>query len=234
VARRWGAGEDPGDAGRGPPGTGGGGPGAAGREWRAGSGGRPTAGWAKPGSGGEIGPDPTDRGENGTKQSVLVEADGGPLAAVIGPAGRNAPYLLEATLSAVVVRGRRPRSSSAVVVERPEPTEDDPRRLRLDAGYDTPVGREAAASHGHTPHIRPVGEDREAARRAREASGRPPRRWVVERTSAWLNRCRALLVRHDKKARDHLGLPCPRPALPAACPARGLPCPRPALVETTA
>jgi hypothetical protein len=40
--------EDPGDAGRGPPGTGGGGPGAAGREWRAGSGGPGVAGGRRP------------------------------------------------------------------------------------------------------------------------------------------------------------------------------------------
>lgn len=112
---------------------------------------------------------------------------------MIGPANRNDPYLLEATLH-------------AAVVERPEPTEDDPQHLCLDKGYDTPVGRAAAVSRGHTPHIRPVGEDRAAARRAREASGHPPRRWVVERTLAWLNRCRALLVRYDKKPRNHLGL----------------------------
>jgi len=33
-----------------------------------------------------------------------------------------------------------------------------------------------------------------------------PRRWVVERTLAWLNRCRAILVRYEKKARNYLGL----------------------------
>lgn len=112
---------------------------------------------------------------------------------MIGPANRNDPYLLEETLA-------------AVVADRPEPTAGSPQHLCLDKGYDTPVGRAAAASHGHTPHIRPVGEDREAARRARNASGHRPRRWVVERTLAWLNRCRALLVRYDKKPGNYLGL----------------------------
>ncbi|MGI4789855.1 MAG: transposase [Janthinobacterium lividum] len=28
----------------------------------------------------------------------------------------------------------------------------------------------------------------------------PARRWVVERTFAWLSRCRAILVRYDKRA----------------------------------
>ena len=112
---------------------------------------------------------------------------------MIGPANRNDPYLLEETLA-------------AVVADRPGPTVDAPQHLCLDKGYDTPVGRAAAVSHGHTPHIRPVGEEREAARRARDASGHRPRRWVVERTLAWLNRCRSLLIRYDKKPGNYLGL----------------------------
>ena len=48
-----------------------------------------------------IGPNPTDRGKNGVKRSLLVETDGGPLAVVV--AGANVPdfKLLEATLEAV-------------------------------------------------------------------------------------------------------------------------------------
>ena len=30
--------------------------------------------------------------------------------------------------------------------------------------------------------------------------------WVVERTLSWLSKCRALLVRYDKKAQNYLGL----------------------------
>jgi putative transposase len=30
--------------------------------------------------------------------------------------------------------------------------------------------------------------------------------WVVERTIAWLNRCRAILVRYEKRASNYLGL----------------------------
>jgi putative transposase len=33
-----------------------------------------------------------------------------------------------------------------------------------------------------------------------------PRGWVVERTLAWLSKCRAILVRRDKRASNHLGL----------------------------
>jgi putative transposase len=71
--------------------------------------------------GDQIGPNPTDRAKNGVKRSVLVEADGGPLSVVI--AGANVPdfKLLEATLE-------------AIVVARPEPTEEAPQHLCLDAG----------------------------------------------------------------------------------------------------
>ena len=34
----------------------------------------------------------------------------------------------------------------------------------------------------------------------------PPRRWVVERTLSWLSKCRAILVRYDKKASNYVGL----------------------------
>ena len=34
----------------------------------------------------------------------------------------------------------------------------------------------------------------------------PARRWVVERTLAWLSKCRGILVRYDKKASNYLGL----------------------------
>ena len=34
----------------------------------------------------------------------------------------------------------------------------------------------------------------------------PARRWVVERTLGWLSKCRAILVRYDKKPSHYLGL----------------------------
>jgi len=34
----------------------------------------------------------------------------------------------------------------------------------------------------------------------------PARRWVVERTLAWLSKCRAILVRYAKKSSNYLGL----------------------------
>jgi putative transposase len=121
---------------------------------------------------------------------VLVDEQGGPLAAVID--GANVPdcKLLQATIE-------------AVVLDRPEPTEEAPQHLCLDKGYDNPTGRQAATSGGHTPHIRQIGEE---AKPCDKAKGHKPRRWVVERSLAWLFKCRALLVRYDKHWRNYLGL----------------------------
>ena len=137
-----------------------------------------------------MGPNPTDRGKSGTKKSLLVEAEGGPLAVVIAGANVNDHQLLQATLE-------------AVVVERPPPTPEQPQHLCLDAGYDNPTGHAVPAELGYTGHVRPQREARKASRKVR---GHRPRRWVVERTLAWLSKCRALLVRYDKHAQNYLGL----------------------------
>jgi putative transposase len=91
----------------------------------------------------------------------------------------------------------------AIVVERPEPTAGAIQHLCLDKGYDNPTGRLAAAVGGHTPHIRRIGEENRPCDRA---AGHKPRRWVVERTFAWLCKCRGILVRYDLHAENYLGL----------------------------
>lgn len=137
-----------------------------------------------------IGPNPTDRGKNGVKRSLLVEADGGPLAVVVDGANRHDAKLLSATLD-------------AVIVERPRPTAEKPQHLCLDKGYDNPTGHQAVADHEYTPHIRRIGEEKSDEC---EQPRYPARRWVVERTLAWLSKCRAILVRYAKKAQNYLAL----------------------------
>jgi putative transposase len=98
--------------------------------------------------------------------------------------------LLEATLE-------------AVVVERPRPTEEAPQHLCLDKGYDSKAVRKIVNDKDYIPHIRRIGEeklDTEGEKRY------PARRWVVERTLGWLSKCRAILVRYEKKAANYLGL----------------------------
>jgi putative transposase len=108
---------------------------------------------------------------------------------VIDGANVNDHKLLEATIE-------------AVVIERPDPAERE-QHLCLDKGYDNPTGHEVVERHGYINHIRPIGEDRRGNRRP---GRRKARRWVVERTLAWLSKCRALLVRYDKHDENFLGL----------------------------
>jgi putative transposase len=133
-----------------------------------------------------VGPNPTDRGKNGTKRSVLVDGGGGPLSVVLAGANVNDFKLLRATLEGVVVA--RP-----VCVQ----------HLCMDKGYDYAEGELESLINGYRPHIRRIGEEKldSRGRKTRKA-----RRWVVERTLAWLSKCRALLVRHEKKASNYLGL----------------------------
>ncbi len=139
--------------------------------------------------GDETGPNPTDRAKPGTKRSVLVEADGGPLAVVISGANVHDCKLLEATLK-------------AIIVERPKP-QDIEQHLCLDKGYDNPTGRNAVDKHQYIPHIRRIGEEKLDEQQQKRY---PARRWVVERTLGWLSKCRAILVRYDKKACNYLGM----------------------------
>ena len=139
--------------------------------------------WARRGWGDLIGRNPTDRGKRGVKRS--------PLAIVAAGANVHDTKLLAATLD-------------AIVVTRPQPTTEQPQHLCLDKGYDNPTGEDAVAAHGYMRHIRHIGEEK-----LDPATGEhrfPARRWVVERTLAWLSTCRALLVRYDKHAANFLGL----------------------------
>jgi putative transposase len=126
-----------------------------------------------------VGPNPTYRAKNGVKRSILVEADGGPLSAII--AGAHVPdfKLLEATLD-------------AAVVERPAPNEQAPQQLCLDKGYDNAPVREIVEERSYISHIRRIGEEKFDDAGVKRY---PARRWVVERTLGWLSKCRAILIR---------------------------------------
>ena len=139
--------------------------------------------------GAATGPNPTDRGKKGTKRSTLCEGHGLPLAVEV--AGANVPDM---KLTA--------QTLDCVVVERPEPTPEQPQHLCLDAGFDYDLPRFAAEQRGYTVHIRPRDQERWEAEAARMAAESEPlkraRRWVVERLHSWLNRSRRLLVRWEK------------------------------------
>jgi putative transposase len=135
------------------------------------------------------GPNPTDRAKQGTKKSVIVESDGGPLGVAIDGANVHDTKLLEQTIE-------------AIVVGRPDP-DQVPQHLCLDKAYDNPTGEGACDQARYIPHIRRIGKEKLDDTGAER---HPARRWVVERTIAWLQKCRALLIRYDKKADNYLGL----------------------------
>ena len=132
----------------------------------------------------------TDRGKNGVKRPLVVEADGGPLGVVIAGANVHEAKLLKRTLQ-------------AIVVPRPRSTPRKKQHLCLDKGDDNPTDRAAATDRGYTPHIRRIGEEKLDDRGRKR---HPARRWVVERTLAWLSKCRAIFVRYDKNPLNYLGL----------------------------
>ncbi len=120
---------------------------------------------------------------------MIVEGDGGPLGIVVAGANVHDAKLLEATIE-------------AIVIARPEPDEEE-QHVCLDKGYDNPTGHAAVLNDEYVPHIRRIGEEKLDARKRKTKQAR---RWVVERTLGWLNRCRAILIRYNKKARNYLGL----------------------------
>lgn len=140
--------------------------------------------------GDKIGPNPTDRAKNGSKRSLLTEASGGPLAIVVAPANVNDQFLLDETIS-------------SIVVERPRPSKLREQHLCLDKAYDNETGEQAVEKHGYVGHIRRKGEEH---KKVQKSKGQRARRWVVERTIGWLSKCRGVLVRYEKKSDNYLAL----------------------------
>jgi putative transposase len=91
----------------------------------------------------------------------------------------------------------------SIIIERPAITPDAPQHLCLDKAYDNPTGHEETEKRDYTPHIRRIGEEKLDENNEKSY---PARRWVMERTLGWLSKCRAILVRYDKKWRNYLGL----------------------------
>lgn len=137
--------------------------------------------------GGEsTGRNPTDRGKQGTKRSLLVEGRGVPIGLTIDGANRHDMKLVERTLE-------------TLPLSRPTPTPEQPQHLCLDKGYDYAAVRLTVLDFGYTAHIVARGQERQAKQ---HVPGYRARRWIVERTHSWMNRFRRLLIRWEKKV-DH-------------------------------
>jgi putative transposase len=90
-----------------------------------------------------------------------------------------------------------------IVVDRPEPTPEQPQNMCLDKGYDFQAVRDTLAEFGFTAHIRSRGEE---AKEIKREAGQKARRWVVERTHSWMNRFRRILIRWEKKPENYIAM----------------------------
>lgn len=90
----------------------------------------------------------------------------------------------------------------ACVIERPD-TQELIQHLCLDKAYDSKRCKGICEHAGLVAHIRRIGEEKldDAGEKTN-----PARRWVVERTIGWLQRCRAILIRYEKKSANYEGL----------------------------
>lgn len=120
------------------------------------------------------GPNPTDRGKQGTKYHVAVTRDGLPVACAA--TGANVPdtALFERLFRAALRVMGRGRLRTALA----------------DRGYDAEHHRALCRDHGVRPRI--------GKRKTKHGSGLGKRRWPVERTNAWLLENRRLALRYDR------------------------------------
>lgn len=136
----------------------------------------------------------TKRGK-GTKWMVLVDGAGTPLGAYLDAASPAEVTLLEKTLATVAV-GRagkpgRPRTR--------------PDRLIADRGYDSNPLRAALARRGIEPIIPARRNNSKATHQDGRKLRRYRRRWIVERTFAWIGHFRRLVVRYERLITTYAG-----------------------------
>ena len=130
------------------------------------------------------GPSPVDRGRTGSKHHLLTDPSGIPLAISLTGGNRNDVTQLLPLIDGVgPVRGK---------VGRPRLRADE---LIADRGYDHDKYRRALWARGVKPII--------ARRQTEHGSGLGRRRWVVERTFAWLHFFRRLRLRWERLPELH-------------------------------
>ena len=105
-----------------------------------------------------VGPNPTDRGKNGSKRHLLVDGRGVPLPLVAAGASRHDVSQLESVLN-------------AIVVERANPPLRQHKHLCADAGYTGAPALRVIQEHGYIPHVK--GRRQEAGELKRDLGKRP-------------------------------------------------------------
>lgn len=134
----------------------------------------------------ETGPNPTDRGKPGSKRHLVVDRNGLPLTVFLTAANVHDSVVFEDVLESIDPIKRRG----------PGRPRTRPCKLHADKAYDCRRCRAYLRRRGILGRI---------ARKGIESSTTLGRhRWVVERTIAWLNRCRRLTIRYERDADLHL------------------------------
>lgn len=121
-----------------------------------------------PCGGQKAGKSPVDRGKQGLKRSMVVDANGIPLGAIAAPANRHDSPLLDETLDTMEIIEKLPETIS----------------VHLDRGYDSKTIRERLQERGFLAEISEKGRPTPIA---------ATKRWVVERTNSWSNAYKKLV-----------------------------------------
>jgi hypothetical protein len=129
-----------------------------------------------PCGGEKAGRSPVDRGKQGIKRSMVVDACGIPLGIVIAPANRHDSPLLSDTLNTLQLFGELPDQTS----------------VHLDRAYDSVTTREKLRTRGLRAEI---------SEKGKPARVRATKRWVVERTSSWQNAHKKLVWCTERRGR---------------------------------
>ena len=130
------------------------------------------------------GPSPVDRSRSGSKHHVIACGRGTPLAVSLTGGNRNDITQLIPLIDAIPsVRGRRGRPRRR------------PRSLYGDRAYHSRDGRRELRRRRIQAKI--------ARPKRAHGSGLGSRRWVVERTIAWLHQYRRLRIRYERCADVH-------------------------------
>jgi len=132
------------------------------------------------GGGDQTGPSPVDRRKPGTKYTLMVDRNGGPLAIRLAGANRSDQREI-----LPIVQEQFPE-----VGGKPGRPITQPAEVYADAGYDSETTREVLRCLGMEPSIRKRGTE--------HGSGLGRVRWVVERSLAWLKGLRRLRFRYDR------------------------------------
>jgi putative transposase len=144
--------------------------------------------------GSDTGKSPVDRGKRGSKIHLLVDQAGAPLAVRISGANVHDKWLADEVII-------------SIVVPRPDPDHVE-QHVCMDKGYDYPDVHQFVEVERYIVHIKHRRRRGEPIIEACPVPGEtqfPARRWVVERTLAWLAKRRSIRVRWCKKADNWLG-----------------------------